>query len=113
MGQSGLISYGSHTCNHTRLTNNLEADILQKEIADSREILQTKTQQDVSLFCYPNGDICTAATPLVEETYAGACTTQRGWNHSSDNLWKLKRISMHDDATNTQTKFLAKISGWY
>lgn len=113
MGQSGLISYGSHTCNHTRLSNDLAVDVLQKEIVHSRDALQTKTQQDINLFCYPNGDTCTAATPLIVDTYYGACTTQRGWNHASNKLWGLKRISMHNDVTNTRTKFLAKLSGWY
>jgi len=113
MGQSGLVSYGSHTCNHTRLSNNLTADVLQKEIIHSRDALKTKTQQDINLFCYPNGDTCTAAVPLITDTYTGACTTQRGWNHAADNLWELKRIGMHDDATCTRTKFLAKLSGWY
>lgn len=113
MGKSGLVSFGSHTCNHTRLSNNLATDVIQKEIVVSRDDLKTNTQQAINLFCYPNGDTCTAAIPLITETYAGACTTQRGWNHASDNLWELKRISMHDDATCTRTKFLAKLSGWY
>lgn len=113
MGKSGLISYGSHTCSHTRLSNDLPTEILQKEIVHSRDTLKIKTHQDISLFCYPNGDTCSAATPLIADTYSGACTTQKGWNHSSDNLWEIKRISIHNDATDTRTKFLAKLSGWY
>jgi len=48
------IDIGGHTMTHPKLTQVTEAD-LNFEIAGSRELLQSATQQEINSFAYPNG----------------------------------------------------------
>lgn len=109
-----LIQIHSHTRNHLRLNDNLAVEILNQEIVGSKRFIKEKTNQAPSLFCFPNGDYCKSALELVHENYYAAVTTQRGINQA-DTLMQheLKRIPIHEDATNTPTKFRARLSCWF
>lgn len=113
MSSSGLIQYGSHTCNHIRMSNSLTDKTLHSEILDSKKTIKSQIKQPVDLFCYPNGDITTPAENIVKKNYIAACTTESGWNSAAKiNLHRLKRIAIHNDISNTEAAFLARISGW-
>lgn len=112
MAMSGLIDIGSHTCNHVRLTGLIPNDILQQEVAFSKELIEKRTGRPVALFCYPNGDISDQALRLVRKNYISAVTTKSGWNNSQVDYYHLKRIGIHQDVANDKTAFLARISGW-
>ncbi len=107
------VEIGSHTRTHKRLTENLGADELRQEIEVSREILEGHSLGEISGFCYPNGDYCKAALEYVRQNYEYAVTTKRGFNYAkSFDKHELLRIGVHDDVSNTVTKFKAKLSGW-
>jgi peptidoglycan/xylan/chitin deacetylase (PgdA/CDA1 family) len=112
MQASGLIDIGSHTRHHYRLVENLPAPILQDEIVGSRSQLENMLDRPVKLFCYPNGDVSRAAAELVAGQFAAAVTTQKGINTTTSPLHALTRIGIHEDISNTATRFRARLSGW-
>lgn len=112
MYQSNIIEIGSHTCNHTRLTDDKTKDVLRHEIADSKQTIFDRTGNMVTTFCYPNGDYSDAAKELVGQHYAGAVTTKSGWNTADSNTYLLQRVGVHEDISNNRISFLARLSGW-
>ena len=113
MQSSGLVEIGSHTRYHCRLGGEMPDARLEQEIVGSREHLQQQLGKPVTLFCYPNGDTSPAATRLVREHYRAAVTTQRGINRPETSPQTLLRIGVHDDVSNTPTRFGARLSGWF
>ena len=112
MLDSGLVEVGSHTCRHTRLVENVPADIIEKEIIDSKEEIERNTGRAVSMFCYPNGDYSVDALEVVRRHYKSAITTTPGWNTIDSDSHLLKRFGMHEGNSHDRTAFLARISGW-
>ncbi|WP_347330099.1 polysaccharide deacetylase family protein [Marinimicrobium locisalis] len=113
MQASGWVEVGSHTCTHQRLTSALPETELQREIVESRSILEQKLQCPISLFCFPNGDYSADALALVERHYTGAVTTQKGINDAANcALHELVRVGIHNDITHTPRLFGARLSGW-
>ncbi len=112
MLKSNVFEIGSHTCDHTRLLGGLSMNVLKHQVADSKKILQDTFGVEVSLFCYPNGDYSEDSMRLVAQNYTGACTTESGWNTPDSNYFLLRRINIHEDMTQTKTRFLSRISGF-
>jgi len=114
MSDSGLVEIGSHTSNHFRLQQSLVANAMESEIIDSKQRLQDRLNKQVNLFCYPNGDTCSAALKTVAQHYKAAVTTQRGINSSTNfRANQLMRIGMHQDVSGTNTQFQARLANWY
>ncbi len=114
MSDSGLVEIGSHTCNHTRLQDNLDHQIIESEIAASQLRLQEELNQPIDLFCYPNGDVSPAALAAVRKHYKAAVTTQRGINSGANNdHHQLLRIGVHQDISNTSNRFQARLANWF
>ena len=112
MTKSDLIDFGSHTRQHVRMSPALEGDRLEDQIVGSKKVIEDKTGRPVSLFCYPNGDITPQAEALVRQHYDGACTTAYGWNLGQTDVYRIKRVGIHQDVAYDRTAFLARISGW-
>lgn len=113
MADSGWVSIGSHTCTHQRLNKGLDASALSAEVEHSRTSLEAILQRPVPLFCFPNGDYDLAALERVQQTYLAAVTTRKGINRSGQGQWhEMTRIALHEDASNTRQKFLARLSAW-
>jgi peptidoglycan/xylan/chitin deacetylase (PgdA/CDA1 family) len=113
MQNSGLVEIGSHTCNHYRLLSTLASATMANEITASKQRLEAELNRPVTLFCYPNGDVCPAAIELVRNHYAAAVTTRRGINGVDAEPHELTRIGIHEDIGNTPTRFEARLSGWF
>lgn len=114
MSDSGLVEIGSHTSHHFRLQQSLDPAVMASEIIDSQQRLQDELNKPVDLFCYPNGDVCPEAIKLVREHYKAAVTTQRGINsNAGQDLHQLLRIGVHQDISNTATKFQSRLANWF
>ena len=112
MTRSGIVSVGSHSMTHRRLTGGLSHDVLLSEIAESRNVIESHVGRPAELFCFPNGDADKDAMQITRHAYIGACTTIRGWNSTRCDPYQLRRISIHEDGSNTPDQFLARLSGW-
>ena len=113
MHTSGLTVIGSHTCNHKRLSVDLDVQEMQYEIQSSRKVLEQRLNTSVNLFCFPNGDYNQAALHLVQDTYKAAVTTRRGINDAQTCTdYELTRIGIHEEVSSSPRLFGARLSGW-
>lgn len=118
MHRSGVVYYGSHTKNHRILTT-VSEDVIREELTQSKDILIDKGLVSSSFvpFAYPNGNYTDRIAEIVEEAgYSLAVTTKSGWNNLADegnNLFRLKRIGIHQDITSTNAMLACRIYGIY
>ena len=112
MAATGLVRFGSHTMTHLRLSGRIPPQQLEREIAGSRSELRGMCEQEIDLFCYPNGEVSPEALEWVRRNYLGAVTTRRGWHNSGRDPHLIPRIGVHEDVSDTREDFLARVSGW-
>jgi len=87
------IEVASHGMSHVRLPN-LEPALLQEEVSGSRRLLSEALGEEVTGFCYPYGNIDSAATQAVRKAgYAYACTIDI---RVVRNAYDLPRINMDE-----------------
>jgi peptidoglycan/xylan/chitin deacetylase (PgdA/CDA1 family) len=83
---------GAHTVTHPRLEE-LPADGVQYELAESKRRLEQRLGASVVSFAYPFGSYNHETTNLTRQAgYAVACTTQFGYVDESSDLYALPRI---------------------
>lgn len=94
------IEFGSHTCTHPELTA-ISLPEAEKEIARSRQDLQTRLDKEIGSFCYPrgklNGDViqlvekagyrCAVVTPTRAGIPLGQYTLRRVGIYYNKNPW--------------------------
>jgi len=108
-----LFDVGSHTSHHFRLNADLDPDIMQQEIVNSKNRLEQELNRPVNLFCYPNGDYTENAVQEVSRHYLAAVTTQPGINHASEpSPFLLQRFGVHQDISFNRRKLLARLADW-
>ena len=112
MDESRLVRFGSHTRRHIRLRDDTPTGLLEDEICGSKRTLEETIGSAVELFCYPNGDLSQRAYRLVKRHYAGAVSTQSGWNRHGRDPWLIRRIGIHEDVSKTRVAFLGRLSAW-
>jgi peptidoglycan/xylan/chitin deacetylase (PgdA/CDA1 family) len=71
------VTIGSHTMTHPILTS-LNEEETESETRDSRATLEQRLGREVSIFCYPNGDLNDAALSSARRHYRTAVTTETG-----------------------------------
>ena len=111
---STLVEIGSHSLTHARMSRLSDSD-LDKEIGQSKEILEQEINRSVKFFAYPYGELADfderAVTLLKKYKYEAAVTTHFGRKNEKTNRFKLKRISVWDDDTVNDLRI--KLSGPY
>ncbi len=112
MNSSGLMEFGSHTCDHIRLNDKANQQSIEHQITASKKTIENATNKPVELFCYPNGDFNEVALSITRQHYSGAVTTAQGWNNVQTDAHLLNRIGVHEDVSADETAFLARLSGW-
>lgn len=97
--QSG-IEIGSHTVTHPILTV-IAQDQLERELVESKKLLEEKLQAPVTSFAYPNGgaaDFNQAAVQVLQRAgYRCAATTIAGNNDSTVDAFALRRLPPYGD----------------
>lgn len=79
---SGLIEFGAHTLDHTRL-NQLSEDTAWQQISLSREMIMKQYNIPCTSFAYPFGFFDKQNVEMVKKAgFANACTTEDGVNRS-------------------------------
>lgn len=92
------ITIGAHTVNHPILPNEPE-EIVQREVTESKSNLEALSGQPILHFAYPNGDHNEHVVRCVKEAgYATAVTTTAGWNLPGEDLYRLRRVDVHEAA---------------
>ncbi len=111
LAKTGLVSFGSHTVNHTILTE-LEREVVRSELLLSRDKLCDEGVADINSisFCYPNGNYNKVISKAVQKAgYHLAVSTDFGWNDKAANRFALRRIGVHQDVSSTIPLFLSRI----
>jgi peptidoglycan/xylan/chitin deacetylase (PgdA/CDA1 family) len=106
------ISFGSHSATHAILTNVTQEE-LKREIDDSLSVLRERSGNCIPVFCYPNGASTVQVVDHVKAAgYIGAVTANFGWETGSPlDLFRLRRIGVHNDISRTMPLFAFHISG--
>jgi peptidoglycan/xylan/chitin deacetylase (PgdA/CDA1 family) len=106
------ISFGSHSCTH-RIFTTLSIEEVQKEVSDSMYALRSKPINYVPVLAYPNGNYNEEIIAEVSAAgYQAAVSTQFGFEGpSSTDLFKLKRIGVHQDISATLPLFSFHVAG--
>jgi peptidoglycan/xylan/chitin deacetylase (PgdA/CDA1 family) len=86
-----IVTIGSHTLSHPILPT-IDDDALQREIVESRRILEERLGRTVDLFCYPNGSMDQRVRKVVARAYRAAVTTEYGFVEAEPDLHRLHRI---------------------
>lgn len=110
MQASGLVRIGSHTMRHTRFVPGTDLAMIEAEVTGAQRALAERISLRSEVFCYPNGDHFDAAVKIVAAHHRGAVTTQRGWNRVDADRYRLRRISLHEDISNTPQRLLAAVA---
>ncbi len=92
------ITIGAHTVNHPILPNEPE-EIVRRDVTASKSNLEALSGQPILHFAYPNGDHNEHVVRCVKEAgYATAVTTTAGWNLLGEDLYRLRRVDVHEAA---------------
>jgi peptidoglycan/xylan/chitin deacetylase (PgdA/CDA1 family) len=90
------VSFQSHGLFHPCLPNCSDG-VSRDEIARSKQILENEYGLEINAFAYPNGDYSQREIKYLKEAgYTCALTVDFGFNTSSTNPFRLKRICVND-----------------
>jgi len=91
---AGGLEIGSHSLTHEPL-DRVAAGDAEREIAQSRRVLEDGLRRSVSLFAYPYGAADAHARRLVQAHYRGACSVEMGEARPAGDRHWLRRIDAH------------------
>ena len=106
-----VVDFQSHTCYHPILPqcDNEEA---QREIAESKQQLESDFGLEISALSYPNGDYSLRDIKIAKDAgYSCGVTVDSGYKDSHTDLFRIKRFSVND--AKTITELMVKASGCY
>jgi peptidoglycan/xylan/chitin deacetylase (PgdA/CDA1 family) len=93
-----VVTIGSHTMTHPILTS-LSAEETEAETRDSRIALESRLDREVSIFCYPNGDLNAGAVASARRYYRLAVTVDTGRLEGELDPHRLPRYAAHPQGT--------------
>lgn len=106
-----LVTFGSHTINHPRLTL-LDEDDAYKEIQYSKKQLELLLDQDIKYFAFPYGDYNEMILTLCSKAgYINVFTINYIFQNNKLNNFEIGRIPV--DINDWMIEFKLKISGAY
>lgn len=112
MSDSGIITIGSHSKNHLWLPD-VGEKVLERELVDSKAILEQKLGKEVKFFCYPVGAHDGKVEAAVKKAgYAAAVATNPGRFKPSDDIYAIKRIKISRTSDNPIVLWF-ETSGYY
>lgn len=101
MHRSG-ITFGSHTLTHPVVSQLTPAE-LERELADSKRLLEEKLGSPALDFAFPFGKASDCSAAAIEQLsrcgYRSAATTVPGVNTSQVNPYELRRLQVADDGS--------------
>lgn len=108
--QEGNVNFGSHTLSHPILARE-DNQSIEREVVDSKRLLEEKTGQIMQGFAYPNGTVDDYNDIVLEYVgkadYQHACTTTTGINYAGQDPYQLLRINIDPSmCTNEKGEFL-------
>jgi len=89
-----VVTIGSHTMTHPILTS-LTAEETDAEMRESRAALEKCLEREVSIFCYPNGNLNDGALASARRYYRSAVTVEPGAVKEQADPHLLPRFSAH------------------
>jgi peptidoglycan/xylan/chitin deacetylase (PgdA/CDA1 family) len=91
------VCFGSHGISHSILTR-LSNDVIKEEIVLSKQSIENEIKALVDNFAYPNGNYNeNIIAHLKIAGYSSALTVEHGINTSKTDLYRLKRINIHQE----------------
>lgn len=93
LSKEGLMEFGAHTVNHEILPR-LPHDVMEKEILDSKRIIENRTGKPITAFAYPNGSFNDEVKGRVSSHFDCALTSAEGLNHKGIDVSELKRFNI-------------------
>ena len=105
------IEFGAHTLTHCDFTK-VEEKIANKEIVESKTMLENILQEKIISFAYPFGRFNKNIEHIVEKAgYKFGLATNKGSFFIDDNLFAIRRIQVFPSTS--IFSFISKISGTY
>lgn len=107
------IAFGGHGAEH-RLLTELTAEEADAEIRASKDGIASRLAAPVTTFSYPNGSWTPAIADQVRDNgFALAFTTVPGFVSCDDDPFRVRRINIHEDMTDSTPMFLARVMGLF
>ena len=107
------VTFGSHSISH-RIMTQIPLSEVKTELIDSRKAMLEQGIKPVPVFCYPNGNFDRDIQGLVSESgYLAAVGCEVGLEpERPDDLFALKRISLHEDSSASLPLLAFALSGF-
>lgn len=106
MNKSGLMSFGSHSHDHIKLTSLNKVEI-NEQLSVSKKILESILHKEQTLFAYPSGRVNESIKEIVKNYFCAGFGVEKGRVLHSDDMMVLKRNSVDRDVSFTQFKGIA------
>ena len=88
------MTLGAHTLNHVHLPD-LTAREAEREIADSRRLIEERTGHEAPVFAYPYGDATRALEAMVGRYYRAGFGTRLAFCTRASRAMQLERIDIY------------------
>ena len=119
LSRDELMEFGAHTVNHEILPE-LPDDVKDREILDSKKIIENRIGKPIAAFAYPNGSFNDDVKGRVSSCFDCALTSTEGLNHTGTDRYELRRFNIFNGmkmwefklAISGTMEFIGKFSGF-